>query len=187
MKYGILRKNPMTLFKNYVSKFMKIKMESSELKTGEGCTYKSVNEYRSIVKSKLGIKLGIIKFNPGMRAIAKLCLNSLWGKFGQRNNMMQTEYVKNPSIFYKTLLNDKIDDLNIHFINDDMVEMTYNMKDQFIDNSNDTNIYIAAFTTSHARIMLYKLDDNVLGFDTDSCWYIEKENGPKIKTGDKLR
>ena len=184
------KKKSNDLFKKYVRKFMKIKMESSELKTGEGCTYKSVNEYLSIVKSKLGIKLGEIKFNPGMRAIAKLCLNSLWGKFGQRNNMKQTKYVKNPSIFYKTLLNDKIDDLNIHFINDDMVEMTYNMKDQFIDNSNDTNIYIAAFTTSHARIMLYeildKLDDNVLGFDTDSCWYIEKENGPKIKTGDNL-
>ena len=184
------KKKSNNLFKKYVQKFMKIKMESSELKTGEGCTYKSVNEYRSIVKSKLGINLGEIKFNPGMRAIAKLCLNSLWGKFGQRNNMNQTKYVTEPSIFYKTLLDDKIDDLNIYFINDDMVEMVYNMKDQFIDNSNDTNIYIAAFTTSHARIMLYeildKLDENVLGFDTDSCWYIEKENGPKIKTGDNL-
>ena len=66
-------------------------MESSELKTGEGCTYKSVDEYRSIVKSKLGIELGEIKYNPGMRAIAKLCLNSLWGKFGQRNNMKKTD------------------------------------------------------------------------------------------------
>ena len=93
MKYGILRKDPNELFKNYIRKFMKIKMESSELKTGEGCTYKSVDEYRSIVKSKLGIELGEIKYNPGMRAIAKLCLNSLWGKFGQRNNMKQTEYV----------------------------------------------------------------------------------------------
>ena len=26
-------------------------------------------------------------------------------------------------MFYKILLNDKIDDLNIHFINEDMVEM----------------------------------------------------------------
>ena len=178
------------LFKEYVRKFMKIKMESSELKIGEGCTYKSVNEYRSIVKSKLGIELGEIKFNPGMRSIAKLCLNSLWGKFGQRNNMKKTEYVTEPSKFYKILLDEKIDDLNIHFINEDMVEMTYNLKDQFVDNSKDSNIFIAAFTTSHARMMLYevldKLGDTVLGFDTDSCWYIEKENGPRIETGDNL-
>ena len=178
------------LFKDYVRKFMKIKMESSELKTGEGCTYKSVDEYRSIVESKLGIVLGKIKFNPGMRAIAKLCLNSLWGKFGQRNNMKKTEYVTEPSDFYKILLDEKIEDLNIHFINEDMVEMTFDLKDQFVDNSKDTNIFIAAFTTSHARMMLYgvldKLGENVLGFDTDSCWYIEKENGPRIETGDNL-
>ena len=178
------------LFKGYVRKFMKIKMESSELKTGEGCTYKSVDEYRSIVKERLGIELGEIKYNPGMRAIAKLCLNSLWGKFGQRNNMKKTEYVVEPSDFYRILLDETIDDLNIHFINEEMVEMTYNLKDRFVDNSKDTNIFIAAFTTSHARLMLCsvldKLDDNVLGFDTDSCWYIERENGPRIETGDSL-
>ena len=50
-------------------------------------------------------------------------LNSLWGKFGQRNNMKKTEYVTEPSKFYKILLNEKIDDLNIQFINEDMVEM----------------------------------------------------------------
>ena len=178
------------LFKGYVKKFMKIKMESSELKTGEGCTYKSVDEYRKVVKSKLGIELGEIKFNPGMRAISKLCLNSLWGKFGQRNNMKKSVYVVEPHEFYKILLDEKIEDLNIHFINEEMVEMNYNLKDHFVDNSNNTNIFIAAFTTSHARMMLYgvldKLGKNVLGFDTDSCWYIEKENGPTIKTGDNL-
>ena len=122
--------------------------------------------------------MGDIKHNPGMRAISKLCLNSLWGKFGQRNNMKKTEYVTTPSEFYKILLDDSIDDLSLQFINEDMVQMTYNMKDQFVDNSNSTNIVIAAFTTSHARMMLYgvldKLGDQVLGFDTDSAWYIDR-------------
>ena len=68
--------------------------------------------------------------------------------------------------------------------------MTYDMKDMFIDNSKDTNIFIVAFTTSHARMMLYelldKLGDQVLGYDTDSVWYIERSNGETIKTGDSL-
>ena len=119
-----------------------------------------------------------------------MALNSLWGKFGQRNNLNQTVYVTEPSEFYSILLNDSIDDLNIHFINDDMVEMTYSLKYQFVDNSNNTNIFIAAFTASHARAMLYEvldtLGNRVLGFDTDSCWYIEREGGPCIKTGDSL-
>ena len=46
--------------------------------------------------------------------------------------------------------------------------MTYNFKDQFVNNLKNTNIYIACFTTSHARLMLYdKLDylkDKVLYF-----------------------
>ena len=63
-------------FKGDVQKFMKIKMESNELKNGECCTSKTVDEYKKVVKSKLGIVLGKIEYNPGMRAIGKLCLNT---------------------------------------------------------------------------------------------------------------
>ena len=70
-----------------------------------------------------------------------------------------------------------------------MVQMTYNFKDQFVDNSNNTNIYIACFTTSHARLMLHdKLDylnEKVLYFDTDSIIY-DDDNTKNIKTGDML-
>ena len=70
-----------------------------------------------------------------------------------------------------------------------MAQMTYNFKDQFVDNSKNTNIYIACFTTSHNRLMLYnKLDylkEKVLYFDTDSI--IFADDGTKhIKTGDML-
>ncbi len=30
--------------------------------------------------------------NPGLKAMAKLCLNSLWGKFGQRGDLDHREY-----------------------------------------------------------------------------------------------
>ena len=67
--------------------------------------------------------------------------------------------------------------------------MTYNLKDQFVDNSNNTNVFIACFTTSHARLMLYdKLDylnEKVLYFDTDSIIYVDN-NTKKIDTGDML-
>ena len=69
------------LFKEYVRKFLKLKMESSPLVVGEKCTYKSEEEFKNVVKEKLGMELGKIEHNPGMRAISKMCLNSLWGKF----------------------------------------------------------------------------------------------------------
>lgn len=179
------------MFRNYVKMFLKIKMESSKMNFGPNCTYKSKEEFKQKVKEKLGIELGEIKHNPGMRTIAKLCLNSLWGKFGQRVNMTQTKYVTELKEYYKILFNDNIEDLNVTILNEEMVQMNYTLKDQFVDNYNDTNIFIAAFTTSHAREMLYeKLDilgDAVLGYDTDSIWYRDQEGvTPVIETGDSL-
>ena len=68
--------------------------------------------------------------------------------------------------------------------------MNYNLKNLFVDDYNNINIPNAAFTTSHAREMLYgvlgKLGDQVLGYDTDSCWYVDRSNGNTIPTGDNL-
>ena len=174
------------LFKGYIRRFMKIKLESSSynFKTKE-----EENSFKSRIKDSLDIDVEKFEFNAGLRSIAKLCLNSLWGKFGQRNNMSQTKYVTDVSEFYEILLDDKLDNKNFQFINDDMVQMTYNFKDQFVDNSNNTNIFIACFTTTHARLMLYdKLDylnKKVLYFDTDSIIYVDN-NTKNIETGDML-
>ena len=163
---------------------MKLKMESSDPPKED------INVFKARVKNHLGIELGTIQKNPGMRSVAKLCLNSLWGKYGQRTNMTQTEYVTKPMDFYKILLNDTHDDINIQFLTKDMVQMNYNLKNQFVDNYNNINIPIAAFTTSHAREMLYRVLDKVgtrvLGYDTDSCWFYEREGENTIKTGDSL-
>ena len=175
-----------TLFKGYIRRFIKIKLESSSY------NFKMKEEedsFKARIKDSLDIDVEKFEFNAGLRSIAKLCLNSLWGKFGQRNNMSQTKYVTDVSEFYEILLDDKLGNKNFQFINDDMVQMTYNFKDQFVDNSNNTNIYIACFTTSHARLMLYdKLDylnEKVLYFDTDSIIYAD-DNTKNIETGDML-
>ena len=110
------------------------------------------------------------------------------GQIWPRNNMSQTKYITDDSEFYEILLDDKLDNKNFQFIND-MVQMTYNFKEQFVDNSNNTNIYIACFTTSHARLMLYdKLDylnEKVIYFDTDSIIYAD-DRTKNIETGDML-
>ena len=135
---------------------MKIKLESSkyDFKTKEEET-----NFKLKIKKSLDIDVEKFEFNAGLRSISKLCLKSLWGKFGQRSNMSQTKYITEVFEFCEILLDDKLDNKNFQFINNDMAEMTYNFKDQFVDNSKNTNVYIACFTTSHARLMLYnKLD-----------------------------
>ena len=182
----IFDKSTDDLFKGYISRFMKIKLESSkyEFKTKE-----EEIKFKLKIKKNLDIDIEKFEFIAGLRSISKLCLNSLWGKFGQRSNMSQKKYVTEVSEVYEILLNDKLNNINFQFINDDVVQMTYNFKDQFVDNSKNTNIYIACFTTSQARLMLYdKLDylqKKVLYFDTDSIIYAD--DGLKhIETGNML-
>jgi hypothetical protein len=70
------------LFKPYVRKFLKIKVEASgwpdHIKTDD-----EKREFAENYKRIYGIEIDInnVKKNPGLRHIAKLALNSLWGKF----------------------------------------------------------------------------------------------------------
>ena len=164
------------LWKEYIKKFMKIKLETSNYDCSE-------EEYRSKAR-QLGIELGNIKFNPGLRFIAKTCLVSLWGKFGQVPKHTQNKYIDTEEDFYKTVLNDKIESLSLSFLNDLTVYASYETKNQFVGPSYNTNIYIACFTTAWARLRLYSMIDrlgrNVCYMDTDSIVYIEDESNKYI-------
>ncbi|GFR33427.1 DNA_pol_B_2 domain-containing protein [Trichonephila clavata] len=74
------------LFRDYVKMFLKIKLETDDKWSNN---FKTEEECRRYVMEKLDIELGKIEKNPGLRLIAKICLNSLWGKFGQRKKMQQ--------------------------------------------------------------------------------------------------
>ena len=159
------------LWKGYIRKFLKIKLETSKFTCSE-------EEYRQKAR-KFGIELGELKENPGLRFIAKLCLNSLWGKFGQNPKVKHSEYIDTVSDFYKLILNDKIEQISLSFLNDSMVYASYETKNEFLKINYNTNIYIACFTSSYARLRLYdmleKLDRNVCYCDTDSVVYIENK------------
>src|SRR5208337_1428507 len=165
------------LFKEYIKKFMKIKMETSKFTCSE-------EEYR-LKARKLGIELEELKENPGLRFIAKLCLNSLWGKFGQNPKMTKKVYIDNAPEFYKLILNSEIENINLSFLkNDDLLYVTYDEKDQFVKQNFNTSVYIACFTTAHARLRLYemldRIDRNVCYYDTDPIAYIENESNKYI-------
>jgi len=161
---------------------MKIKLETSSWKND----FNTIEEYINTVNEKLDITLdkNNIQDNPGKRAVAKICLNSLWGKFGQRQNMSKTEYVTDIKRFYEIMLDDRLENINLIFLSETMVQMSYSLKDLFVENDHNTNVFIATFTTSNARLRLYEmldyLDEKVIYYDTDSIVYIDDGTKPII-------
>ena len=164
------------LWKDYIKKFMKIKLETSPFNCSE-------EDYREKAR-KFGIELEKLEENPGLRFIAKICLNSLWGKFGQNPKVKNNEYIDTEAAFYKVILDDKIENIRLCFLNDTMVYASYEKKNEFVRVSYTANIFIACFTSSWARLRLYdllqKLDRNVCYCDTDSIVYIENEDTKSI-------
>ena len=140
--------------------------------------------------------------NPGLRALAKLMLNSFWskytkrknkgrflylinvsvlilGKFAQRPNMTKVKIVSDPAEYFDLLSSDQIKVTDANFINDELIEVHFENVDEFVEADGKTNVVIAAFTTAHARLKLYsvleQLDRRVLYFDTDSVIYVSKD------------
>ena len=63
------------------------------------------------VEETEGIKLDedSISYNAGLRSVAKLCLNSLWGKLSQRENMTETEVIRKPERLTELLTSSEVD------------------------------------------------------------------------------
>ena len=65
--------------------------------------------------------------NTGMRALAKLCLNSFWGKFGQGLNMRQTEFFHEmeANLFFQLFSGPMKQPLNFHILTNDMKQIEW--------------------------------------------------------------
>ena len=179
------------LFAEYVNTWLKIKTEAS----GWPAKYKTEEERRRFIdefESKEGIPLdyGNVKPNPGLKATAKLMLNSFWGKFGQRENLPQVTQCTTPQELYNITEDDTNVVQELRFCSEEVLEVVYKNKEEAVVPSNKTNVFIAAFTTCHARLKLYsyleKLNHQVLYYDTDSVIYRWKEGLPQITPGDYL-
>ena len=99
-----------SLFAGYVNTWLKLKQESAGWPgwcTDEG----KKQEYLHRYKQREGIDLDplYLSKNPGRKAMAKLMLNSFWGKFGERQNKPTVEAIYSPADLYAKLTNPLLD------------------------------------------------------------------------------
>jgi len=162
------------LFKGYIQNFLKIKTECS------GYEGDDVDEYIKRYYESCGVLLekDKIKKNKGKKLLAKILLNSLWGKFGQKDDMPTNEYITDPSKWFRMLKKNIDGEIILKsetMIDENTLYIQYVSKDTTTSSLNTTNVGVAGFTTAQARLRLYKelykLDDRVIYCDTDSIVY----------------
>jgi hypothetical protein len=153
----------------------------------ENDKWRYIRDYHE--KKGIFLDYNSIKNNPGLRALAKLMLSSFWGKFGQRSNMPQVKYISEPAEHFDMLTSDQILVMVINFVSDEMVEMRYQYKEEFVEESGRTNVVIAAYTTAQAPLQLYSylehLGPRSLYADTDSVVFTSRPGEWKPKLGDQ--
>ncbi|XP_011859145.1 PREDICTED: uncharacterized protein LOC105556661 [Vollenhovia emeryi] len=165
------------LFVEYINSFLQLKQEASGWPSecaDDEAKERYLREYEEI--EGIALDRNNIARNPGLRSVAKLCLNSFWGKFGQRSNLPNTEIVKSPQRFATLLTSPEHEITNILPVNDELLYVSWRLREEAVAASPMTNVVIAAYTTAQARLKLYEylelLDRRVLYYDTDSCIYV---------------
>ena len=113
--------------------------------------------------------------NAGLKSVAKLCLNSFYGKFGFNiEKQHKTKIVRDAQEMWN-IMNSRYTRCSTAVINEAVAISSFNPYDQYTEYAK-ANVYIAAYVTAYARLKLYEvleiLQEKVLYFDTDSCIYV---------------
>ena len=183
-----------TMFSSYVDTFLKIKQEASGWPEWVGDDLNKRQQYLDDYQAKEGIALEPDKIdkNPGRRSLAKMMLNSFWGKYGQQGNKSQVQSISCPTKLYELLNDDSRELQTLRVMNDEMIEVVYKRVHEEETVQVNINIFVACFTTCWARLKLYReglsklLPQQVLYFDTDSIIFSHRPGQPMPPLGDHL-
>lgn len=117
--------------------------------------------------------------NTALKALAKLYINTLWGKLLENSSKKKTIYAKDMKTFMNTLLSKENKSVTIFPHGENMIEMEFLKIPEFTKDNYNNNPYIGSFVTSYARLVLYdaldKLNEKILYYDTDSVIYVQKK------------
>jgi PAS domain-containing protein len=162
------------LFRSFVREWLRLKIVSGAQPHAEDES--AFEEYRQELERRLEIKVNKtdFKYNASLRTLAKLVLNSLWGKFGQRDQLVKCDVLTDSADMMKYherkrngLIEEKATREYGGFMHMKKYVNVYGISNK--------NVAIAAFVTAHARIRLWRqlhqLWDRVYYHDTDSIIY----------------
>jgi hypothetical protein len=165
------------LFAPYIRKWMKIKVESSgwpsSCMDNPSMQKWYVDEWQR--RFDIAIDPANVKKNEGMKLIAKICLNCLWGKWSMRNNLSSCLITDSPTELHDLINNKTLDIGVLEYINEHLMMASYKKKASFVIPHSRYNIAISIFTTSAARLRLYSYMDKIAS--TPGCKLLYTDTG----------
>jgi len=181
------------LFVDYVNTLLKLKTEAS----GYPSWVRSPSDedrYIAQFKQNEGIILNkdSIHYNAPKRELAKLCLNSMWGKLGESAMRTQTQLISDPQDLYRFLATPDIEVATLVFAGDSVCWLSWRHSDEaHAPMLHHTNDVLASYVTAERRMNLYSylgnLQKRALYTNTDSVIYIQPRDGaPLVNAGDCL-
>lgn len=184
-----------TLMRDYIDRFLRDKQEA------EGWVKLGASSADPPEEEKLRIQEKLLEENGGIgeiridhvapnkvkRALAKLRLNTLWGKFAQRNQVKKYVTIHSYREFCEIWYNPAIqrDKLTFREIGPDSYRVEYTLTDGNIRPNARANIFIASKVTEWARCILHRKilavgPERILYCDTDSVIFVWEGNGLEL-------
>ncbi len=152
----------------------------------------SINLFSSYINRFFSIKDKAAKEgNAGLKAIAKLCLNNLWGKFAQREIMTRRETCSGKRCHELVHNSPDVVVSDITYLSPDVYSVEFKDKLECMEDKFKLSAVIGAYTTSLARLRLYEaleiLGDDVIYCDTDSVVFKSKKgSAPKVLSSNEI-
>jgi hypothetical protein len=177
------------LFEGYIKTFFKLKLLASKRPSNE--TEEELDTFIEDMNRYEGIKLdkNDFKSNAGLRCVCKLCCNCFWGRLGMRDIFPNVNFIRDISELHSLQRDNGRKISTVRFVSENVVAvLSRNTSIDTVNFTNNTNVYIADFTTAYARIRLYnlikKVEDRFFYCDTDSIFYeISSNEVENLKTG----
>ena len=171
-EYQVTQYDPQTgsggHFVQYIDTFLEMKAEVSGYPTWVQSPADE-DHYISYLAASEGIKMDkdAIGSNPAKRSLAKLCLNSMWGKLTERNDRTRTKMIFDPQELYRFLAMPGIDFATHTLARDDVVWASWRyIPEKKVPNLRHTNELIGAYVTAGARIHITVIST---GYKTERC------------------
>lgn len=181
--------------RGYVGYFLRMKQEAEGWKKlGATCADPTLEEQEQISERLYHQNGGLarirgdkVKLDPVMRSLAKLFLNSLWGKWAQKAAKECHTTIYGTQQFFQ-LWNDKTverESCLFRDISPGVYKVSYKKKDPFINPVPHGNVWLAASVTAWARITLHKQmlrigPERLIYCDTDSIIFLWDKQGEDL-------